>query len=413
MNFIEEFTARGFYHQCTDLDSLTKITNNKKITAYIGFDCTADSLHVGSLMMIMVLRLLQKHGHTPIAIVGGGTTKIGDPTGRDDVRKMLDDNDIQNNKQGIESVLMRFVDFGDSGNLAKLIDNDEWLTKLNYLDFLRDYGKHFSVNRMLSFDSVKLRLEREQSLTFLEFNYMIFQAYDFVELSRRYDCRLQIGGSDQWGNIINGVELSRRVGEQELFGLTTPLITTSSGTKMGKTAGGAVWLSKEKLPVYDYYQFWRNCDDLDTIRFMKFFTDLSLEKIIELEVTHQNDVNKLKKILAFEATKICHGEPLALEAEETAIRVFEHGDISGMIPVVEIDKREFTDEMPAYKLFVFAALVNSGGEAKRLIKGGGAKINDKVITDVAQMVSLADFNDNELILCAGKKKYVKIILGVI
>jgi tyrosyl-tRNA synthetase len=412
MNFIEEFEARGFLHQCTDHSLLSNLTKSKKITAYIGFDCTADSLHVGSLMMIMVLRLLQKHGHQPIAIVGGGTTKIGDPTGRDEARKMLTDQDIQNNKEGIKNVLSKFIRFGDKANDALLIDNDEWLSGLNYLNFLRDYGKHFSINRMLSFDSVKLRLDREQSLSFLEFNYMILQAYDFVELSRRYNCRLQIGGSDQWGNIINGVELSRRLGEEELFGLTTPLITTASGTKMGKSAAGAVWLSDEKLSAYDYYQFWRNTEDLDVIKFMKFFTDLSVEEIYQLEQDNKDNINNLKKILAFEATKICHGADLAKEAEETAIKLFEQGEISGLIPEIFLAKSELSQPMPLFKLFVLANLVSSGGDAKRLIKGKGAKLNNVTIEDETATVSINNFDEKQsLVISAGKKKYARIILN--
>jgi len=411
MGFIQEFQDRGFYHQCTDLESLASLTNQKQVVAYIGFDCTADSLHVGSLMQIMVLRLLQKHGHQPIAIVGGGTTKIGDPTGKDEARKLLTEDDIAHNKRGIQSVLEKFIKFGEADSDAMLVDNDDWLSKLNFIDFLREYGKHFSINRMLSFDSVKLRLEREQSLTFLEFNYMIFQAYDFVELNKRYKCRLQIGGSDQWGNIINGVELSRRLGSEELFGLTTPLITTSSGAKMGKTASGAVWLSAERLSAYDYYQFWRNTEDDDVVKFMKLFTDLSLDEIRKLDAEHKDNINNLKKILAFEATKICHGDKLAQEAEETAISLFEKGEVGGMIPEFFLSAEDLGDGMSAFKLFHIAGLSESGGEAKRLIKGKGAKLNNLVIDDENKMVTHADFVDNALILAAGKKKYIKIILS--
>ena len=411
MGFIQEFQDRGFFHQATDLAALTSLSDQKKIIAYIGFDCTADSLHVGSLMQIMVLRLLQKYGHQPIAIVGGGTTKSGDPSGKDETRKLLTDDDIAHNKRGIQSVLAKFIKFGEGESDALLVDNNDWLSHLNFIDFLREYGKHFSINRMLSFDSVKLRLEREQSLTFLEFNYMIFQAYDFVELNKRFNCRLQIGGSDQWGNIVNGVELSRRLGGEELFGLTTPLITTSSGAKMGKTASGAMWLSSDRLPAYDYYQFWRNTEDNDVIKFMKLFTDLSLDEISQLDAMHKDNINNLKKILAFEATKICHGAQLAKEAEETAISLFEKGEVGGMIPEFILIAGELGEGVSVFKLFHIAGLCESGGDAKRLIKGKGAKVNNIVVDDENKVITAADFADNELILAAGKKKYVKVVLS--
>ena len=326
MDFLEEFEARGFFHQCTDKDVLKKLINSKSIPAYIGFDCTAKSLHVGSLMQIMIFRLMQRHNLKPIVIVGGATTKIGDPSFKDEARKMLDDSAIQENMNGIKSVLAKFIKFGDGAGDALMLNNDEWLANLNYLEFLRDIGPHFSINRMLSFDSVKLRLEREQNLSFLEFNYMLLQAYDFVELYKRYSCRLQIGGSDQWGNIVNGIELNRRLGSKDdIFGLTTPLITTSSGAKMGKTMSGAVWLSEEMLSSYDYYQFWRNTEDLDVIKFMKLFTELPLAEIEKYTTLKGSEINQAKKVLAFEATKLCHGEEKAKLAEETARKIFEEG----------------------------------------------------------------------------------------
>jgi tyrosyl-tRNA synthetase len=410
MSFLQEFQNRGFFHQCSNLEALKSLEQTQQIVAYIGFDCTANSLHVGSLMQIMILRMLQKHGHRPIAIIGGGTTKIGDPSGKDEARKLLTTEDIEKNKQGIQDVLSKFITFDNKDTGAILIDNSLWLDNLNYIDFLREYGKHFSINKMLGFDSVKLRLEREQSLSFLEFNYMIFQAYDFVELNTRYKCRLQIGGSDQWGNIINGVELSRRLGRDELYGLTTPLITTSTGAKMGKTATGAIWLSADKLPVYDYYQFWRNSEDADVVRFMKLFTDLDLELISQLTSEHASNINNLKKILAFEATKLCHGQIAAQEAEETAIRLFEKGEVGGLIPETNITLEELSNGIAAFKLFVIARLCNSGGEAKRLIQGNGAKINNNLVLDENQIVTYSDFIDNQMILSSGKKKYSKLCI---
>lgn len=412
VNFIQEFQERGFFHQCSDLEALQQLTADENLIAYIGFDCTADSLHVGSLMQIMILRMLQKYGHRPIAVVGGGTTKIGDPSGKDEARKLLAEKDIEYNKRGIESVLSKFIKFGNGSTGAILVDNSLWLDKLNYIDFLRDYGRHFSINRMLSFDSVKLRLDRQQSLTFLEFNYMIFQAYDFVELNKRYKCRLQIGGSDQWGNIINGVELCRRLGGEELYGLTTPLITTSSGAKMGKTASGAIWLSEDKLSVYDYYQFWRNSEDADVVRFMKLFTDLGVDQIDSLALEHSHNINELKKILAFEATKLCHGEEAAIVAAETAAGLFERGEVGGLIPVANLARVELEKGMPVFKLFVASGLCTSGGEAKRLIKGRGAKIANQVIEDENKLIFLSDFSNNELVISAGKKKYMKIVATI-
>lgn len=410
MDFIEEFIARGFFHQATDLDGLKSLTSNKKISAYIGFDPTASSLHVGNLMQIMMLRLLQKHGHRPLVIVGGGTVKVGDPSGKDEMRKMLNDDDINHNMNGIKANLSKYIKFGKDD--ALMLNNDSWLKNLNYLDYLRDYGKHFSINRMLKFDSVKLRLEREQNLSFLEFNYMLLQAYDFALLNREYDCRLQLGGSDQWGNIVSGVELNRRLGGLEIFGLTSPLITNASGAKMGKTASGAVWLSEELLSPYDYYQFWRNTDDRDVIKFLKIFTDLPLEEIEKYSKYEGNKINEVKKILAFEATKLCHGEIHAKVAAATAIKMFEEGSVSDDLPTLEINQKQLEDGIAVYAIFQQAGLATSGGEARRLIRGKGAKINDVVIEDEHMLVNTSHLNDEQLIkLTAGKKRHalVKVV----
>ena len=409
MDFIEEFIARGFYHQATDLEALKKLTSTQKISAYIGFDPTASSLHVGNLMQIMMLRLLQQHGHRPIVIVGGGTVKVGDPSGKDEMRKILTDADIAHNMLGIQGNISKFIKFGEGADDALMLNNDLWLKDLNYLDYLRDYGKHFSINRMLKFDSVKIRLEREQNLSFLEFNYMLLRAYDFVELNRRHACRLQIGGSDQWGNIINGVELNRRLEREEIFGLTSPLITTANGAKMGKTASGAVWLSEELLSPYDYYQFWRNCDDRDAIKFLKIYTDLSLEEIEEYSHYEGNKINDVKKILAFEATKLCHGLDAATQAAATAVKMFEEKTVSEDLPTLELTKEELEQSIPAYAILHKAGLAESGGEARRLIRGNGAKINDQVISDENMPINLSHLNSEGLIkLTAGKKRHALV-----
>lgn len=407
MDFIEEFIARGFFHQATDLDGLKELTSKSKISAYIGFDPTASSLHVGNLKQIMMLRLLQKHGHRPLVIVGGGTVKVGDPSGKDEMRKMLSDEDINNNMIGIKANLSKYIKFGE--NEALMMNNDSWLKDLNYLDYLRDYGKHFSINRMLKFDSVKLRLEREQNLSFLEFNYMLLQAYDFALLNREYGCRLQLGGSDQWGNIVSGVELNRRLGGAEIFGLTSPLITNASGAKMGKTASGAVWLSEELLSPYDYYQFWRNTDDRDVIKFLKIFTDLSLEEIDEYSKYEGNKINEVKKILAFEATKLCHGEEHANIAAATAVKMFEEGSLSSDLPTIEISESQLKSGIAAYIIFHQAGLASSGGEARRLIRGKGAKINDVTIEDENMLINISHLNKDQLIkLTAGKKRHALV-----
>ncbi|MDP7549261.1 MAG: tyrosine--tRNA ligase, partial [Alphaproteobacteria bacterium] len=334
--FVRTLVERGFMHQCTDLDALDALAARQKITAYIGYDCTAPSLHVGSLVQIMMQRHLQKTGHRPIVLMGGGTTKVGDPSGKDTARQILSDRDIDTNMAGIREVFSRFVDFGEGPGDAMMVNNDDWLGELAYIPFLREVGRHFSINRMLSFDSVKLRLEREQPLSFLEFNYMILQAYDFLELSRRHDCILQMGGSDQWGNIVNGVELGRRVDGTSLFGFTTPLITLASGAKMGKTAQGAIWLNKDMLSAYDYWQFWRNTEDADVGRFLRLFTELPLDEISRLAALQDAEINEAKKILADQATTLCHGAEAAKAAAETARRTFEEGRVATDLPTIEV-----------------------------------------------------------------------------
>ncbi len=408
-DFLREMTWRGFIHQCTDEAALDGKMAARPIAAYIGFDCTADSLHVGSLVPIMMLRWLQKCGHKPIVLMGGGTTKVGDPSGRDESRGFLDDAQIANNMAGIKRVFAQFLTFGEGSSDAVMVDNAGWLDKLNYVEFLRDYGRHFSVNRMLSFDSVKLRLEREQSLTFIEFNYMVLQAYDFLELNRRHDCLLQMGGSDQWGNIVNGVELARRTERTTLFGLTAPLITTASGAKMGKTAAGAVWLNEDRVSPYEYWQYWRNTEDGDVGRFLRLFTDLPQDEIARLENLKDAGINDAKKILADEATKMCHGEAAAKAAAETARETFEQGRLGADLPSIEVERARLAEGISAYELFRMAGLTASNGEARRLIKGGGARINDVAIRDDSQKVGLADISDVGAIkLSAGKKRHALI-----
>jgi len=410
--FLRTLVARGYVHQCTDLEGLDKLATEGIVTAYIGYDCTADSLHVGSLVSIMMLRLLQRCGHKPIVLMGGGTTKVGDPTGRDESRKMLTDEQIAQNMASIKRIFGQFLTFGDGPTDAVMVNNADWLEKLSYIDFLRDMGVHFTINRMLTFDSVKLRLEREQPMTFLEFNYMILQAYDFLELFRRVGCRLQMGGSDQWGNIVNGVELGRRVEQANLFGLTTPLIMTASGVKMGKSAGGAVWLNADRLSPYDYWQFWRNTEDADVGRFLRLFTELPLEEIAELETLEGAGINEAKKRLAFEATKLAHGEAAAVEAAETARRTFEQGDLAEGLPTIEVGRDDLAAGIPVVDLLVRAELAASKGEARRLIKGNGARLNDAAIADEAVTVTATDLNaDGVLKLSAGKKRHVLVKAG--
>lgn len=409
-DFIQVLVERGFLHQATDLDALDQLAATERLTAYIGFDATADSLHVGSMVQIMMLRWLQKTGHRPIALLGGGTSKVGDPSFRDESRPLLTDDLLAKNIEGIRQSLSGFFEIDDAGKKGLMVNNADWLDHLNYIQLLRDYGQHFTINRMLTFDSVKLRLEREQPLTFLEFNYMIMQAYDFVELARRFDCRLQMGGSDQWGNIVNGVELGRRVEGRTLFGLTTPLMTTTSGAKMGKTAAGAVWLNKDRLSDFDYWQFWRNTEDDDVGRFLKLFTDLPLDEIAKLEALEGAEINEAKKRLAFEATKLCRGHPAAEEAAKAAGSVFEAGahGLDGL-PTVEIDDNELAAGINILELLQRSGLVMSKGEARRLIRGGGARLNDDRISDEELVVDAKDLRDGALKLSSGKKRHIRVL----
>jgi tyrosyl-tRNA synthetase len=407
--FLREIVARGFLHQCTDLAALDERASKHVVTAYIGFDATADSLHVGSLVQIMMLRLLQRTGHRPIVLMGGGTTKVGDPSGKDESRKLLSDADINSNIAGIKRIFAQFLKFGDGPTDAVMVNNADWLDGLQYIPFLRDYGRHFSVNRMLAFDSVKLRLEREQPLSFLEFNYMILQAYDFLELARRHDCVLQMGGSDQWGNIVNGVELGRRADDRALYGLTTPLITTASGAKMGKTATGAVWLNAERLSPYDYWQYFRNTEDADVGRFLRLFTDLPLGEIARLEELQGAEINEAKIALANATTALAHGADAAAAAAETARRTFVEGDVGEALPTLLAPRDELQRGIPAFELFRRAGLAASNGEARRLIKGGGARLNDQTIEDETRAVTLADVTAaGHVKLSAGKKRHALV-----
>jgi tyrosyl-tRNA synthetase len=400
---------RGYLHQCTDWDALDALAAKQAIAAYVGFDATADSLHVGHMVQIMLLRRLQQTGHRPIALMGGGTTKVGDPSGKDESRKLLTVEDIERNLDGIKRSFQGYLTFGAGTTDAIMVNNADWLDKLNYIEFLRDYGRHFSVNRMLSFDSVKLRLEREQPLSFLEFNYMILQAYDFLELARRHDCRLQMGGSDQWGNIVNGTELGRRVDNRELFGLTAPLITTASGAKMGKTAAGAVWLNPSRLSPYDYWQYWRNVEDADVGRFLKLFTDLPLSEIARLEKLQGSEINDAKIALANEATTLCHGAAAARNAAETARRTFVEGGLGEDLPAFEIARAELDGGIAAYELLRRTGLAASNGEARRLIKGGGARLNDAVIADENRKITTGDLDAGGVVkLSFGKKKHAVV-----
>ncbi|PHS77370.1 MAG: tyrosine--tRNA ligase [Rhodospirillaceae bacterium] len=406
-DFLKSVTERGYMHQCTGLEDLDKKATEGIVTAYIGFDCTAPSLHVGSLLPIMMLRTLQKTGHKPIVLMGGGTTLVGDPSGKDESRKLLTEDVIQSNMDSIKKVFAKFLKFGDGPTDAVMVNNADWLKSLNYLEFLRDFGPHFTINRMMGFDSVKLRLEREQPLTFLEFNYMILQAYDFLALNRTHGCNLQMGGSDQWGNIISGVELTRRVDGKEAYGLTTPLLTTSSGAKMGKTAAGAVWLNEEQLSPYDYWQYWRNTEDADVGKFLRLFTELPLAEIERLEAFEGQEINEAKKVLANEVTKMLHGETAAKTAHSTAEKTFEQGQLGQDLPTVDVERAKLEDGIAAFSAFMLAGLAGSGGDAKRLIKGGGARINDKAVSDISHTVSVADLNDDGVIkMSAGKKRHV-------
>src|SRR3954447_17565316 len=404
--FLAAAAERGYIHQCTDFAGLEARLAAGALTAYVGYDCTADSLHVGNLMSIMLLRLFQKCGHKPIVLMGGGTTRIGDPSGKDESRQLLSDERIAANMAGIRQVFAKFLQFGERHTDAVMVNNADWLDELRYIPLLRDVGRHFSVNRMLTQDSVRLRLARDQPLSFLEFNYLILQAYDFVELARRVGCELQMGGSDQWGNIVSGVELGRRTDGRTLFGLTTPLVTTASGAKMGKSAQGAVWLNAERLPAYDYWQFWRNTEDADVGRFLRLFTELPLAEIAKLEKLRDAEINEAKKVLATDATALCHGREAAEAAAETAREVFESGGAGGELPEVALPRDMLERGIPAFELFARAGLAASNSEARRLIKGGGARVNDAVVKSETQSVSLADLDAQGLIkLSAGRKRH--------
>jgi tyrosyl-tRNA synthetase len=408
-DLLHELTTRGFIHQCTDEAGLDKLARGETITGYIGFDCTAPSLHVGNLVGIMLLRKLQQTGHRPIVLIGGGTTKVGDPSGKDESRKLLTDAEIGANIAGIETVFSKFLSFGHGTRDAIMVNNADWLGALNYIDFLRDYGRHFSVNRMMSQDSVKLRLDREQNLSFIEFNYMVLQAYDFVELYRREGCRLQMGGSDQWGNIVSGIELGRRTESAELFGLTSPLLTTASGAKMGKTAAGAVWLNPDMLSPYDYWQFWRNAEDADVPRFLKLFTELPLGEIGKLAALEGAELNEAKKILATEATALVHGRDAADRAAATARTTFEQGQTSANLPSIEVARGDLEKGLGVLNAAVLAGFVKSTGEARRQVKGGGIKVNDAAVTDERQSLTLTDLTDEGVIkLSLGKKRHALI-----
>jgi tyrosyl-tRNA synthetase len=411
-DFVRTIVERGYLHQCTDLDALDALAADGTLVAYIGFDCTAPSLHVGSLVSIMLLRHFQQTGHKPIVLMGGGTTKVGDPSGRDDTRKLLSNDDIAANMAGIKQVFAKFLVFGDGPTDAVMVNNADWLDDLEYIPFLRDYGRHFSVNRMLTFESVKLRLDREQPLSFLEFNYMVLQAYDFLELARRANCTLQMGGSDQWGNIVGGVELARRPDGRGLFGLTTPLLTTASGAKMGKTAAGAVWLNAEQVSPYEFWQYWRNSEDADVERFLRLFTDLPLAEIEKLGQLQGADLNEAKVVLANEATRLCHGAEAAVSAAETARKTFADGTAGDDLPAINVEKDELVTGIPAFEIFRLAGLAASNGEARRLIKGGGGRLNNAVITDETRPITAADADSNGVIkLSAGKKRHA-LVRGV-
>jgi len=406
-SFLSEFKDRGYYYQCTSENKLTEILNKQKIRGYIGFDCTAESLHVGSLMQIMCLRLLQKHGHIPIVLLGGGTTRIGDPSGKDKTRTILSEEKIDSNINNIEKIFRKLLDTGDPKTKPIFVNNYKWLKQLNYISFLRDVGKHFTINKMLSFDSVKLRLDRQQSLSYMEFNYMILQAYDFLELNKNENCELQIGGSDQWGNIVNGVELIKRYSNKHVFGLTTPLITLASGTKMGKTETGAIWLDKKLLSPYEYWQFWRNTDDRDVIKFLKMFTDLELNEIDKIK---SYEINKLKIVLANEATKMLHGKDEAKKSEDTAKKTFVENSTGEGLPSVKLDKSIINKNI--IDLILITKLESSKSEIRRLIKGKGIKINNKVIIDEKKIINENLFNENGFLkLSLGKKKHIKVIVS--
>ena len=410
--FLKLMFRRGDYHDSTNLNTIDELANQNKLVGYIGFDATAPSLHVGNLMQVLKLKTMQNTGQKPIVLIGGGTTKIGDPSGKDSMRKIQSQSDIEKNIEKIKNILSKFITFGDGKNEALLVNNSDWLDKLNYIEFLKIVGPHFTINRMLTFDSVKNRLDREQPLSFLEFNYMILQAYDFVKLNRNFGCNLQMGGSDQWGNIINGIELCRRMDEKEVYGLTSELMTTSSGSKMGKTADGAVWLSEEMLSPYNYWNFWRNTEDKDVIRFLRLFTYLPEKEIIELEKLKGSQINQAKIILANEATSMCHGKEQSLQAEATSKQTFLSGSYGNSLTTVEIPKNEISKGLPVFLILKRAFNLSSGAEARRLLRSGGAKLNDKVVTEETLLVKTSDTDENGIIkLSIGKKRHnlIKIV----
>ncbi len=406
--FLIEMNSRGFLNQCTDLEKLGEVCEKKPIKAYIGFDCTAPSLHVGSLMQIMILRLLQKHGHQPIVLLGGGTTLIGDPSGKDSTRQILKHKDINKNISSIKKIFEKLLSYKNKKTKPIFVDNYSWLGKLKYIDFLRDVGKHFTVNKMLTFDSVKLRLDREQSLSYMEFNYMILQAYDFYQLFKKNDCLLQMGGSDQWGNIVNGVELIRRILQKEAFGLTSPLITLSSGAKMGKTEKGAVWLDKKLFSPYNYWQFWRNTSDEDVKKFLKYFTEIKMDELSNI-IDKENDINKLKILLANEATSILHGAKAAKESADTATETFVKGGLGKNIPEKKISKKIIQQGVNIIELLFKNALVQSKSEARRILKNNGIKVNDKIVSDEKKIINMEDVSkSNHIKLSVGKKTHLKV-----
>ena len=405
--FLKEFKDRGFFYQCTGEENLSQLLDKEKIRAYIGFDCTAESLHVGSLLQIMCLRLLQKHGHQPIVLLGGGTTRIGDPSGKDKTRTILSEKEIEKNINNIEKILKNFLDDKDPETKPIFVNNYTWLKNLNYISFLRDVGKHFTINKMLSFDSVKIRLEREQSLSYMEFNYMILQAYDFLELNKKEKCMLQIGGSDQWGNIVNGVDLIKRYSNNHVYGLTTPLITLASGAKMGKTESGAVWLDKKFLSSYDYWQFWRNIDDRDVLKFLKIFTDINVD---EIENIKDDNINELKILLANKATSMLHGEDEARKCQETAKRTFSENSLGDNLPTTHINKKMLDDNISILDLVILSKLESSKSEIRRLIKGNGIKINGQAISDEKFLITEDLFKSSLIKLSLGKKKHIKVEL---
>ena len=405
-DFLRVLFERGFVHQCSDFAGLDALATKGDVIAYVGYDCTASSLHIGNLISAMMLHWLQVTGNKPITLMGSGTTRVGDPSGKDETRKLLTIEQIDANKDSIKGVFSKFLSYGAGARDAMMVDNADWLTKLNYIDMLRDVGRHFSINRMLTMDSVKLRLEREQELSFIEFNYMILQSYDFVELARRFGCNLQMGGSDQWGNIVNGVDLGRRMGTNQLYALTTPLLTTASGAKMGKTAAGAVWLNADMFSPYDYWQFWRNTEDADVGRFMRLFTVLSLDEIRRLESLGGAEINEAKKVLATEATALLHGKPAANEAAETARKTFEQGETAATLPTIAVAHTDISAGIGVLAAFVTTGLVGSTGEARRLVQGGGLRVNDDPVSDPRAMIGLSDLRDGVIKLSLGRKKHV-------